>query len=308
MTLVRVVLSLCVITALSACGKKGGVKGSSGPSPRQLVEQDLRDFKNINSDTLYRYDMLEGGLFSRIYGGTTPVALDRYLGERIRYFYTEAELRLMPSSPREFRYKGWMSATEVEVGAANIGMALWLAGLVDGVPVWVNDGREVINIDSSRAGLMMIGPGYKSSFNVGGRSYAIPAAYRQSILLHEARHSDCTGGITENDLNVLRTSNSMRETDIRFAAKACGHLHTFCPLGHEYSGVLACDDHAWGAYAVQYVFLRAVADDYSGLDKDIINARMADTLTRLQFKAGLTPTDMFQGRMGEPDMSSGGLH
>ncbi len=304
----RFVLFLGVAAALSACSNKGDSGGDSGPSPKQLVAMDLESLKSVDEDAIDDYDRSARGLFSRIYGGTSATAIRNYLDARIRYYLSQEELQALVVSPSHFTNDRWMSDGSnvfgAEMGAANIGTALWLSGLVDGVPVSVTHAGQIINVDSARTGLMLIGPGYRYTLNVRGQTVVLPSAYREGILLHEARHSDCTGGITQDDLSVLRSSRSMRETDRRFQAKACGHLHTYCPLGHEYEGLLACDDHPWGPYAVQYIFVRALASSYSGVDRAVMDANAADLLSRLRFNTA----DMLNGRLGEPDMTNGGLH
>jgi hypothetical protein len=116
--------------------------------------------------------------------------------------------------------------------------------------------------------------------------------------MHEARHSDCTGGISNNDLAILRASHNTRETDRTFNNRACGHMHTYCPAGHTFEKYLACDDRPWGAYAIQYVYLRALLTTYQGADRAIMDASVVDTRSRLL---------MDVGSMGRPDMSSAGL-
>lgn len=237
--------------------------------------------------------------------------MHEYLFTRLSHFYSVDDLKLLKSQPDDFRYKGWrtelqkqaslLADTQVKIGAANIGTQFWLSGLIDGVPVTVYDGDEAIPVNSSRVGLMLIGPGYRTTeSDADGNSIDVPIEARQAILIHEARHSDCTGGITQSDVEILRNSSSSREANMRFTNRACGHLHTFCRVGSKFEGILACDDRPWGAYAIQYIYLRATTNLYDrhSIARAYMEFSAADAYSRL-----LT-SDTLSGR---PDMTSEGL-
>jgi hypothetical protein len=296
-----------MMAALTACGVHAADKAEPTQSATtsgaavDLVNSDIKAFSHIDQDALNTYDASHGGLFSTIYGGTTPRAIKNYLSTRIHYYMTADDLSRF-STNDDGKYTGWANESNVEVGASNIGMGLWLQGLVDGVNVVITDGTQSYNVDNSRFGLMEIGPGYKPSVETNRGSVPLPAAYRQAILLHEARHSDCTGGVTQADLDVLRQSQSMTETEEKYKAKACGHLHSACPSG-DYQGLLACDDIVWGAYAVQYIFVDAMDAVATGVDKAILDMTVIDTKSRLQYDVD----GMLAGQLGAPDMSSSGL-
>jgi hypothetical protein len=297
--IVLVFVAVVTFTGVLGCAKDA--PAPQPPSPRTLVESDLRALKSVDSLTLHKFDKSNRNLFTKIFGGASADDLANFIATRIRYFHTEAEWRRMITVPQNFTYNDWgkddtneaRTTPRAELGAANYGMALWLSGIVDKVPVsLVREGKS-LPVESSRFGLMLIGPGYKPSK---------PSAHRLGILIHEARHSDCTGGITEDDVQVLRKSSSARHTDLTYTNQACGHLHTYCPPGHDLSDLLACDKHPWGAYAIQLVYLRAVLPSLNAADKAALEASEVDAKSRLLYDVD----GLMAERMGEPDMTSSG--
>jgi len=318
MSLPRIFVTLLFVAGVMACNHNDSSASGSGnndPAPRDLVNRDIAAFKNNSalSTSITSYDQSNKGVFTKVFGGTSDSAILDYFNTRIHYFYTASELKKMTISPSRFRNSSWSSddspsddsdsKSDVVVGASNIGMALWLMGLLDGVTVVINAEGKDLTVDSSRFGLMEIGPGYMlTEHTKSGRAFTIPAAYRQAILLHEARHSDCTGGISNADLAILRNTTSMKSMQANYKNKKCGHMHSICS-GGDYAGLPGCDDIPWGAYAVQLVYLKAAYGSTSGLDNLIMRAGIIDTASRLQFDAD----DMFAGKFGDPDMSSSGL-
>jgi hypothetical protein len=146
---------------------------------------------------------------------------------------------------------------------------------------------------------MRMGPGYKSQVSVQGRTITIPASYRQAILVHEARHSDCSVDVSTQDFRVGRTASSMRQFLSDFKKIECGHMHALCPKGHELAALAACDRQPWGAYTVGLVFEMArLKDATDPLERRILEASIADGPTRLLFDVN----DMLKGEMGEPKM------
>ncbi len=193
------------------------------------------------------------------------------------------------------------NSSDAQVIAANIGGALWEMAAANGYPNGHVKFRDLtLAIDNPRVGLMLIGPGYLRSVKTSdGTVIPIPVSYRQATLLHEARHSDCTGGLGKADLETLKKnpgSNQMENID-------CLHRHVLCPAGHEYQFLPACDSKPWGAYTASAIFSAMSTQALTGQDKRIMQMKTADQLTRLLFD-----TDkMFSGELGPPDLSSSGV-
>ena len=161
---------------------------------------------------------------------------------------------------------------------------------------------------------MLIGPGYiREAQNDEGKTFELPTEYRQATLVHEARHSDCTGGVSQAALNVARNSRNIIEFVNNYPAMNCGHLHTMCPAWHEFKDLPACDRHFWGAYAVGYVFAAAKQDPNSTGFRDVLLRYMEnDSASRLLYLTKGTNRiidvePMLNGQYGLPDMTSSGI-
>jgi hypothetical protein len=307
--------ALVIILLGVGCSQPADDNTDTTENPKQLVAGDLQAMAQFQSPSVAAFDQSNRNLFTAIFGGEDGPALRAYLDARIHYYFTPAEMASFSSQPSDFVHKGWYTSATPEtggvadtvnsaLGAANIGTQIWLNGLVDNTPVTIYAEGQTIAVADSRVGLMMIGPAYIGFIHAtDGNDYPVPSGFRQSILLHEARHSDCTGGIGQADLDILRQSPSAQWTDANFKDRECGHLHTYCPSG-EFKNKLACDDLPWGAYAVQYVYLQATINSYDGVDHAIMEATLADMRSRLLFDVD----DMLTGQMGAPDMSTEGVH
>jgi hypothetical protein len=157
-------------------------------------------------------------------------------------------------------------------------------------------GAREIPLTSSRVGIVKMGELYAKKKRSG--AYVLPSVMRQSTLIHEARHSDCTGGITKADIERYKQDEMIENSK-------CGYMHSICPKGHQYEGYYACDDMAWGAYSVEAVYT-AFVDKSCGncteAEKQVALAGAIDALSRV-----MVADDMLAGKLGEPDMSSSGV-
>ena len=304
------------VAGLAGCG--GGASGTKkstdngGPTaqgnqlPIELVKSDIVHLRGTNHDGPATYDAMSDGSFTKVFGGTSPAALARYLDDRLSYF-VEARNLTDGVSPRSVFNQTWLGGGSfvneggAKVGASNVGTLYWLAGLTANIQVtYTTRGGQSIPVNSSRTGIMMIGEGYTAAETSGSRSIPLPPEYRQMILVHEARHSDCTGGMSQTDIATLRGMNSW-EVDTFVRTNHCGHLHMKCPSGHPFAGLAACDSEGWGAYSVGEVFYRGIRQD-SNMNSagNELNRQIADIV--IIDMASRTPG----GRTGSPDMSSAG--
>ncbi len=314
----RMLCGVVVVLLGGACG--GGTPPTmTAADPLALLNGDLADLDRETTaiaDSIKAYDTAQRGYFSKVFGGPSKANTRVYFNERIRIFATIAELSTddWKVRPGSFRNNGWTKDPEAEqkqkeaggvTGAANIGTGLWFAGAVDKVDVVIiNKGKE-IPVTSPRVGFMALGEGYVASVkNKSGQTIVLPAEYRQSILMHEARHSDCPGGVSQADLDVVRKATSAQIFNDTYARRTCGHLHVRCPTGHPFAGLAACDDVAWGAYSVGALYGAAVVGSLSGNDKAILESVLLDFWGR---NVGITKEDILAGKQGEPDMSSSGI-
>jgi hypothetical protein len=308
----RFLLILLVSSTFIGCNKHKDAPPAVNPadlSPTELVQYDLKAIDSTPTETIDAYDLDHNGLFGKVFGGTSAHDIHHYMDTRISYYFTPEEMEsfTMPDLPNSGMFSAYRAngaASEIEVGAANIGTQLWYMGLLNDTTVTVDNGEASIEISSPRAGLMMIGPGYKAEeTDYYGDSIRLPIAYRQTVLVHEARHSDCTGGLTAQDVTLMKTLTSYGDTLERFNKMSCGHLHDICQYG-DYKDIPACDRKPWGAYAVGLVYSEALADSYEGLDYEIMQLSIGDLRSRFE---DFDIDQLLDGRLGEPDMTTQGV-
>ena len=301
-------LTTSALILATGCGKS-----SSTPPPTpttrsstELLQSDRDQIKTFSSVGPAQFDTENAGLYSQIFGGPTGNDFNTYLDTRLHFYIsdTDTETTISPGSAMA---GGWaqdpdedknLKSTNAQVGAANVGITLWLGSLFSNTPVKLNYHGQTYPIDSSRVGIMLIGPGYLESVSSEGKTYTLPKAYRWSILAHEARHSDCTGGIGPDDIAIGKNAKNAHDFASQFTARACGHIHTYCPAGHQYHDLPACDSDPWGAYAIGAAFSRAMAKSLNATTRDwaFMMANAIDSETR-----ALVPNT------GIPDMSSSGV-
>ncbi len=242
---------MAVASGLSGCGKDGGGENAPGPSAKDLVAADVATFKKMNDADLVTYDGNNNHIFSKVFGGASSQDLINYLDLRVHDYAFKSDLSV--SSRGLGLMDGWADSGP-HVIALNYGAQLWLEAAIEGVQaLYSNRGAAPVEVTSTRVGLIVLTQYYPQ----------LQSLARQSILLHEARHSDCTGGLPKS--NIVKIKEALRQKDNE-AANAlfgrCGHAHVICPSGI-YSGMAACDSESWGAYAVGAVYARAMAANAS---------------------------------------------
>jgi hypothetical protein len=286
---------------------------------QKMLALDVRTMQATSSYDLNSYDKANKQVIAKVFGGTYGADLYNFYSTRIHHNLTEEEFENARLNVTSFRYTNWeieVAASEEfreladqpsaggsgTVGAFNWGTLLWLKGLIDRVPIVVFAGDKKIPIESSRSGVMVFGPGYSDILETSEGNLPMPSEARNMFLLHEARHSDCTGGILDTDLEAARTATSLKHFLREFKRTSCGHLHTECTKGH-LKGIIACDKGPWGAYAIGALYAEAVAQGMTGLNRAIMDAMIVDQRSRLQIPL----SDMIDGKYGEPNMTSKGL-
>jgi hypothetical protein len=326
-----ILLSILLLSSttplLTSCGGDGKPSddGDDAHSAalHQLLQTDLAGIANYSDTGAVVLDQLSVSqatdedpskpalpIFSTVFGGTSGSDLMNYLNSRIQYYFSKYELKDATYSAGQLDYKNWLtsdivntrlfaglfpsgassedsdSGASIEIAATNIGISYWMVGAVNNTVLSISVGDQNIVMNSPQNGIMEFGPGYTAD---------LPDFYRQSILIHEARHSDCTGGLSEQQIEKIRKEPNNAAFSQSRDAGECGHLHVVCPTG-EYQGLAACDDERYGAYGVQEVFVHAAAlSAMNSGDEDSIEQteeEELDTLSRL-----LVTT-------GQPDMSS----
>jgi len=310
----RVVLPLLAVVtagATASCRNVEILKGFEAKlDPRMKKaerEQLVDDAERLND---LRFNASERSFFRLIFqGGEIPSdGVIRYLNERVNYIVgSDANVdNLLQVGPRSYRELKEQFSTVSEPGAPaqeesrgvvmalNLGMAGWwiheTLGPSQGLSIRFAGNR--VPLDSSRVGLIQLGPGYTDE--------TIHTVDRLETLVHEGRHSDCTGGLSQQALFLLRNG-------IPPLGSTCGHSHAACPAGHPLEGLPACDVAPWGAYAVGAVFSVGISrqcENCSEEEKQLAEMSAGDSLSRVD---PAILDQMFSGVFGAPDMSSQGV-
>lgn len=301
-----------LVLGLLACQAKSQTDEDLKFDTKELVQSDLQAMKKIDVRVAQKFDAENNQTFSLVFGGTTQADIQKYLDDRVHYYLAPSELKSFSIYPKEFKFQQWNAEIEIYgrglseggkvTNAINVGTGLWLHSLADETPVYLTRGSETIEVKSTRVGIVTLGSGYKPGFKADGKIWYTPSLHRQAVLMHEARHSDCTGGISAHDIEVLRSSKNSRQTAEELTG-SCGHLHSECPAGHELAGIFACDSEPWGAYSIGYIYEKALAPTLTGVERAMLDASLVDDRSRLLFDV----QKMFSGELGPPDMSSSGL-
>ena len=314
---IATLLIIAVVQLALSCAKKDSFApadsptGQAKPSPLTLLNQDFAAFETTPSSGAAIIDTNHDGLYTKIFGGTDGISHQHYLNQRLRKYLSQEDLSHATLTPTNFIYTKWsdvpdqdkkMKDAGAEVAASNVGTGIFLQGWIDDTNITLNLENESTPVTSSRVGLMLIGPGYKEKMDSSrGEQIVLPPAYRQSILIHEARHSDCSSQLGPKEREIARKATDYIDFQKSMKDLGCGHLHSVCPEGHAFAGIAACDDHAWGAYTVAAIFLVGQSTNAEGTDHQILDAMAADSLERFQ---GGTITGLVNGAYGNPNMKS----
>lgn len=267
-------------------GTGGTTTGGNGVDITYDSELTPQEKRALDSSTqamsTYNIDGSRIKYFSQVFGGSKSSNVVNYVETRVNYALsgeTEYHDRLVRSDTSALR--------SLQVFAFNPSTSIWYdSKFAEPADVKIRINNQLVDINSSRIGVMQFGDLYVDS----------PAALQAATIVHEARHSDCTGGALASD--VERHGNGLPTEN-----KKCGHLHGMCPPGHIYEGQVACDLLPWGAYIMDAMYSVAIVETCttcSETDKQAAEANALDCLERPAYSV----EDLFNGALGSPDMSS----
>jgi hypothetical protein len=296
------VLSLAVLSALlfagTGCRKEWALlEGFQAKLDPELAPEERKALESAARRLVeLKYESREVGatsLYDLIFPGENRnLGVLKYLDERVNYIFsqnTDAE-SLLKLKRRELDG----TSGGAILMATNIGTAIFLQSELVGPEFGLAlkmEGRK-IPVTGSRIGLIQLGPGFSKP--------GLTAVEQLSTLVHEGRHSDCTGGLYRSDIARLRLG-------ILPSKSVCGNFHTVCPDGHRLAGLPACEAHPYGAYFVQSVFdinLSGNCANCSEDEKQLALLSGFDGLSRLEPPV---LTAILAGAFGLPDMSSQGV-
>lgn len=306
----KVFLGTVATLAIGACREVGiELDPSLSKDERERVQTDLKTLERLKIDpsksrwfspiflsTSAPTTAPEGKGGSERRGTKTKSVIDHlftYLDDRIHYLLTN-DMQVQFDIPAELENSA-QSASGFSV-AQNVGTSMYYQIRMLGHPygLFEVDGKK-IPIRSTRVGLIQLGDGFTKDRTPSGQ--VIDSLFRVGTLVHEARHSDCSGGLPERV--VIEHRGGLPISD-----RSCGHIHTICPPGHEYAGNSSCEAHPWGAYAVEAVLFQAVAEACEGCSSKQKQAAKLMALDRLSRLDEAMAVQMFSGKLGQPKMTA----
>lgn len=288
-------------------GQQPGVAGPPGPgtpppiaaivefdsemtaSEKQAVESALNALRSFSLDeSATRW-------FPEIFGGNGPSNVLGYLDQRMNYILSTLtdpfdRLRIiLPGAGESAGAAPIPLSIQPGTLAINIGSVFWpyYKKKLEPSIVQFQFNDRLLDIPSTRVGIIQI-----------GREFLLTNVInRIATLVHEARHSDCTGGLLAPDLERIRNNEEKLDP-------TCGHSHVRCTRGdYALDPRPLCDAEPWGSFGVHAIFARAISEgciSCNESEKQVARQIFFDTILRLNFDFN----DMVEGRLGPPDMSS----
>ena len=207
--------------------------------------------------------------------------LHNWLINRVRYvvgesfdFVNESQAYKGFKYPKTLSPSSGSNQQNTVVVMSNLGGALYMFGKTQDLLMRLNLDGDRIFINSPRAGVLQIGEGLfhpKAQLNNDLHSSA-NSIQRIGTLFHEARHSDGNG-------------------------KSLAFAHEMCPEGHALAYNFACEKVGNGPYSMGAYSMRqflANCSDCSGLDKALLQTRIADSLGRILYPNHKTEIDAYK--------------
>lgn len=300
MNVLRLLCTVSVL-ALTACSDDEEGPNSRSPELRPgrgalsvtndsaLTEEELETVNgNLTNLGLITIDGNQIRWFNEIFGGPTSQNVSAFFDQRVKFLLSSStnflDRILVDGEPIE---SDPTTVPDPRVAARNLGAGIWLNAKAlepSRVQFVINDAP--VDVTSPRVGIVQLGEAYARASEVD----------QLTVLIHEARHSDCTGGLRASDLERIRNDEAPQN-------QQCTHMHVRCPPGHELAGLFACDAHPWGAYSVESNYAATIALTCTSCNEEARLVAEAVTLSAIN-RVLVNIEDMIDGRLGPPDMSS----
>lgn len=277
-----------------------------------LVRSDLDNLLKIFPvDRAKTFDKKNGLILTKLFGGTEGKNIKKFINDRITEYiflgdtfsFSPSKLPLLWDIPN-ITQTNTSHFVDYSFVGENISITTWIIGAINNQFITINVNGNLKTLSSSRPGVLLLGPGYSDKIPITGGEMNLPYLYRIGKLIHESRHSDCSGGILKNDALFAQTASSIEIYFSSFESKKCGYLHTSNCIStdHDLTGQHACENEPWGPYSMEAVFFRAMKTslDPSSLEWRQLDLYERDAIRRLNFDF----ESLLSGKLGEPDLSS----
>ncbi len=308
----RLGLTVLLSGIIAACGPIVGSHDDDPPEidVKALAASDLAELQKIQSDQMEDSNQKRNTSFRSVFGGTDGISIHRYFTDRVRKVMDQREFRGLRADWEDDTaalaadlHSDRATVSRVQtIAAVNFGVLAWLEGIYKKKLFRISGSRDPVS--STRAGFIVLAQGYGGYVAASGKPMQVPIAVRQGILLHEARHSDCTGGLSKELVREFRSRTFADGLNLLEKSTTCGHLHAACPPEHKYNGKSVCDSKPWGAYSVGALFSEMSLKRTTDLrERAELKAQIVDQWGRVN----LNIDDLMSGKFGRPDMTSSGV-
>ncbi|MEY3902115.1 MAG: hypothetical protein RL189_1421 [Pseudomonadota bacterium] len=250
---------------------------------RTLIKEDVRFLKSLT------FNPDPNGYFAQTFSNNGVIDPLKFVDDRIGYIIgmgTSVESRFSYTSASGGNGKSVTIAT-------NIGMAVWLETVAQkrSIDFFINN--TSIPVNDPRIGIVRLAEGYT---NYDGNGRPMNPVARTTVLIHEARHSDCTGGLSERDALNL-SAGQLPEN------RSCGHLHTICESG-DYEGLPACDGREWGSYAIGWLYSNEMEKNCTNCTEAMRQTAKVVAIDSLLRVGTVRAAAMVSKTLPPPDLSS----
>lgn len=285
-------MALCWTLFMVACSSDE----STPPSPKELYKKDREHMSKARMSAygVQSFNSSNNDVFTRAFGGNDFKSVEKYIDARIHHVWDETDYNSHSLSDRSILSNlSWLDDANSLAGdgmvAMNYGAILWILSRINNSDnLYVTGGGETIAVTSSRTGLIVLTTNYMAGIN----GVTLPPEYREETLVHESRHSDCSGGFPDEYVSAARRAQSDEEflSLINKNQLSCGHLHVKCPSYHDLAGISACDYEEWGGYGIGAVFAGASQSNYysDSIEARVLQINTFDSMSRL---LGSSPHD-----------------
>ncbi|NBX16469.1 MAG: hypothetical protein EBR09_03785 [Proteobacteria bacterium] len=251
---------------------------------RTLFKEDIRFLQNIN------FKPEPEGYFFKAFSFNGALNILKFIDDRVGFIIgrdTSVDSRFSYTSNT-----GNHSGKAVTI-ATNIGMAVWLETIAQKRPIQFFVNNTSVPVNDPRVGIIRLAEGYT---NYDGEGRPMNTVARTTVLIHEARHSDCTGGLSERDAINL-AAGQLPEN------RSCGHLHTICESG-DYEGLAACDGREWGSYAMGWLYANEFKNNCESCNEAMRQTARVVAIDSLLRVGEGRAASMLSKSLPPPDLSS----
>ncbi|MFZ9521320.1 MAG: hypothetical protein ACO3A4_12665 [Silvanigrellaceae bacterium] len=251
---------------------------------RTLFREDIKFLQSIS------FKSTADSYFFKAFAPNGTIDLLKFVDDRIGYI-----IGMNTTIDSRFSYTaetGNNSGKAVTI-ATNIGTAVWLETVAQKRPIEFFINNTSIPVNDPRIGIVRLAEGYT---NYDGEGRPMNPVARTAVLIHEARHSDCTGGLSDRD--VLNLSAGQLPEN-----RSCGHLHTICQ-GGDYDGLPACDGREWGSYAMGWLYANEFKDNCTNCSEAMRQTAKIVAIDALLRVGEGRAAAMIQKTLPPPDLSS----